>query len=287
MATLRETRNRLRSVKNIQKITQAMKMVAAARLHRAQARVQAARPYAELMQQVMQRLSSAAGEVQHPLLEVREERNIAVIVLTSDRGLAGSYSTNLVRKAMELLRPRDPATVRLLLKGRKGIQAFRRHPYQVILQEGLNASEASMADVEPLVQVVRELFETAAVDAVYVVYSRFVSPTNQVATILPLLPLQPPAAEGEGSAFQEDIIFEPAADELLARLLPRYVNTQVYRALVEAVASEHGARMVSMSAATTNAGEMIDRLTLSMNRARQAAITKEISEIVGGAEALK
>lgn len=288
MATLRETRNRIRSVKNIQKITQAMKMVAAARLNRAQARVQAARPYAEMMHEVMQRLSSAAGEVEHPLLETREERNIAVVVLTSDRGLAGSYNTNLIRKTMELLRPRDPESVRLVLLGRKGIQAFRRQPYQVILQEGLNASDASFADVEPVVNVVRELFESAAVDAVYVVYSRFVSKISQVPTILPLLPLQPPqAAEGEGSAYAEDIIFEPAADELLARLLPRYVNTQVYRALVEAVASEHGARMTSMSAATTNAGEMIDSLTLSMNRARQAAITKEISEIVGGAEALK
>jgi F-type H+-transporting ATPase subunit gamma len=288
MATLREIRNRIRTVKNIEKITQAMKMVAAARLNRAQARVQAARPYAEMMHEVMQRLARAAGEVEHPLLEIREERNIAVIVLTSDRGLAGSYNTNLVRKAMELLRPRDPATVRLLLLGRKGIQAFRRQPYQVILQEGLNASDVSMSDVESVVQVVRELFESAAVDAVYVVYSRFVSPSTQVPTILPLLPLRPPApAEGEGTAFAEDIIFEPAADELLARLLPRYVNTQLYRALVEAVASEHGARMISMSAATTNAGEMIERLTLSMNRARQAAITKEISEIVGGAEALK
>jgi F-type H+-transporting ATPase subunit gamma len=288
MATLREIRNRIRTVKNIEKITQAMKMVAAARLNRAQARVQAARPYAEMMHEVMQRLARAAGEVEHPLLEIREERNIAVIVLTSDRGLAGSYNTNLVRKAMELLRPRDPATVRLLLLGRKCIQAFRRQPYQVILQEGLNASDVSMSDVESVVQVVRELFESAAVDAVYVVYSRFVSPSTQVPTILPLLPLRPPApAEGEGTAFAEDIIFEPAADELLARLLPRYVNTQLYRALVEAVASEHGARMISMSAATTNAGEMIERLTLSMNRARQAAITKEISEIVGGAEALK
>lgn len=287
MATLRETRNRIRSVKNIQKITQAMKMVAAARLNRAQARVQAARPYAEMMHEVMQRLSGAAGEVSHPLLEIREERNIAVVVLTSDRGLAGSYNTNLVRKTMDLLRPRDPETVRLVLLGRKGIQAFRRQPYQVVLQDGLNASDVSFTDVEPVVDVVRELFESAAVDAVYVVYSRFVSAINQVPTVLPLLPLKPPEAEGDGGAFTEDIIFEPAADELLARLLPRYVNTQVYRALVEAVASEHGARMTSMAAATTNAGEMIDRLTLSMNRARQAAITKEISEIVGGAEALK
>jgi F-type H+-transporting ATPase subunit gamma len=298
MATMREIRTRIRTVKNIEKITQAMKLVAAARLNRAQQRVQAARPYAEMMQQVMQRLSSAAGDVEHPLLEVREERNIAVIVMTSDRGLCGSYNTNIIRKAMELLRPRDPATVKLVLMGRKGAGFFRRQRYPIELQLPLNASDVSLGDVTPLVRTVRGLFETAAVDAVYLVYSRFVNPMSQVPTILPLLPLKPPApdgpssgrggtAEGRGEAYNEVIIFEPAADQILAGLLPRYVNTQVYRALVEAVASEHGARMTNMSAATQNAGDMIKRLNLSLNRARQAAITKEIAEIVGGAEALK
>ncbi len=290
MATMREIRTRIKTVKNIEKITQAMKLVAAARLNKAQGRVQAARPYAEMMQQVMQRLSSAAENVSHPLLEVREERNIAVILLTSDKGLCGSYNTNLIRKAMELLRPRDPATVKLVLMGRKGIGFFRRQPYAIEAEMGLNASETSFADVQPLVHVVRELFESAQVDAVYVVYSRFVNAISQVPTVLPLLPLRPPEPEAGAAApsgFVEDIIFEPPADQLLGRLLPRYVDTQVYRALVEAIASEHGARMTSMSAATQNAGDMIDTLTLSLNRARQAAITREIAEIVGGAEALK
>jgi F-type H+-transporting ATPase subunit gamma len=296
MATLRELRSRISTVKNIAKITQAMKLVAAARLNKAQQRVQAARPYAEMMQQVMQQLSTAAGELSHPLLEVREERNIAAIIMTSDRGLCGSYNTNLVRKAVELLRPRDPATVRLVLMGRKGAAFFRRQRYPVELQLQLNANDASFADVVPAVQRVRELFESGQVDAVYLVYSRFVNPMTQIPTILQLLPLQPetvtaapaPGAAGRTTAPPSDmIIFEPAADQILSRLLPRYVDTQVYRALVEAVASEHGARMTSMSAATQNAGDMIDRLTLQRNRARQAAITKEIAEIVGGAEALK
>ncbi len=305
MATLREIRSRIQTVKNIAKITQAMKLVAAARLNKAQQRVHAARPYAEMMQEVMQRLSSAAGDVEHPLLEVREERNIAVIVMTSDRGLCGSYNTNLIRKSLELVRPRDPGTVKLVLMGRKGIGFFRRQRYPIVLQLPLNASDVSFADVAPVVQTVRGLFESAEVDAVYLVYSRFVNPMSQVPTILPLLPLKPPeaissqpsavsaegrtgpAAESRQPAANEVILFEPAADQILARLLPRYVNTQVYRALVEAVASEHGARMTNMSAATQNANEMIDRLTLVRNRARQAAITKEISEIVGGAEALK
>lgn len=301
MATLREIRSRINTVKNIEKITQAMKLVAAARLNKAQQRVQAARPYAEMMQQVMQQLSSAAGEVEHPLLEVREERNIAVIVMTSERGLCGSYNTNLIRKSMELLRPRDPATVKLVLMGRKGIGFFRRQRYPIETQLPLNASDVTFADVEPAVRVARELFETAQVDAVYLIYSRYVNPMSQVPTILPLLPLK----RDEGREMRDErgspsssliphpssptdmMLFEPAADQILSRLLPRYVTTQVYRALVEAVASEHGARMTSMAAATQNAGDMIDRLTLTRNRARQAAITREIAEIVGGAEAMK
>jgi len=289
MPTPREIRTRIRTVKNIQKITQAMKLVAAARLNKAQQRVLAARPYAEMMQQVMQRLSSAVEDVEHPLLEVREERNSAVVIITSDRGLCGSYNTNVIRKAMEMLRERDPASVRLVLIGRKAISFFRRQPYPIEARLSINANDVSFADVEPVVGAVRHLFEQREVDSVYVVYSRFVNPMNQVPTILPLLPLKPPeAASGSGEqAFAEDIIFEPSAEQLLARLLPRYVDTQVYRTLVEAVASEHGARMSNMSAATQNASDMIDRLTLTLNRARQAAITKEIAEIVGGAEALK
>jgi F-type H+-transporting ATPase subunit gamma len=288
MATMREIRTRIRTVKNIEKITRAMKLVAAARLKKAQDRVQAARPYAEMMQRMMAELASAGQSVSHPLLEVRAERNIGVIVITSDRGLCGSYNTNLIRKSMELLRPRDPETVKLVLMGRKGQAFFRRQRYQILSQMPVTATEVSFSDVEPVVTVLRELFETEQVDAVYVVYSRFVSAMTQQPTILQLLPLSPPTGEGEEAAgAPRDMIFEPPADALLARLLPRYVATQVYRALTEAVASEHGARMTSMSAATSNAGEMIDNLTLSLNRARQAAITKEIAEIVGGAEALK
>jgi ATP synthase F1 gamma subunit len=200
MATLRELRSRINTVKNIAKITQAMKLVAAARLNKAQQRVQAARPYAEMMQQVMQQLSTAAGELSHPLLEVREERNIAAIIMTSDRGLCGSYNTNLVRKAMELLRPRDPATVRLVLMGRKGAAFFRRQRYPVEQQLPLNANNASFADVVPAVQRVRELFESGQVDAVYLVYSRFVNPMTQTPTILQLLPLQPEAVTAAPAA---------------------------------------------------------------------------------------
>ena len=292
MATLREIRTRIRTVRNIEKITRAMKLVAAARLKRAQGRVEAARPYAERMEQMLRRLSAAGATTEHPLLQVREERNVAALVLTSDRGLCGSYNTNLLRQAIQFLRARDPESIRLILMGRKGERFFRRHPYPVLESHMLGSgADLSFADVQPIAQTLRRLFESGEVDAVYVIYQRFQTAMTQVPTVLPLLPLKPVQASETEVAQMEvlagEMIFEPAPDELLGRLLPRYVDTQVFRTLAEAIASEHGARMTSMSAATENAGEMISTLTLSLNRARQAAITREIAEIVSGAEALK
>jgi F-type H+-transporting ATPase subunit gamma len=289
MATMREIRTRIRTVRNIEKITRAMKLVAAARLKRAQGRVEAARPYAERMEQMMRQLSTAAAGIEHPLLETREERNVAVVVISSDRGLCGSYNTNLFRQAMAFLRPRDPETVKLLLIGRKAQQFFRRHRYPVVEARPLGSgADLSFAEIQPIVRTLRTMFETEEVDGVYVVYQRFQSAMTQVPTVLPLLPLTPPEGEEEAAGgMAGEMIFEPGPEELLGRLLPRYVDTQVFRTIAEAIASEHGARMTSMSAATENAGQMIDTLTLSLNRARQAAITKEIAEIVSGAEALK
>lgn len=289
MATIRELRTRIRSVRNIEKITRAMKLVAAARLRRAQERVEAARPYAEAMAQMMRRLSSAGAAVSHPLLEVREERNIAVLVLTSDRGLCGSYNTNLLRTAMGFLRQREPESVRLILMGRKGQQFFRRQPYAVAESHQLISGDLSFATVQPIVRTLRDMFESGEVDGVYVVYQRFQSAMTQVPTVMKLLPLETPAEEQDGAADTNvgAMIFEPDPSDLLGRLLPRYVDMQVFRTVAEAIASVYGAQMTSMSAATENAGEMIRTLTLSMNRARQAAITKEIAEIVSGAEALK
>ena len=291
MATMREIRTRLRTVRNIEKITRAMKLVAAARLKRAQDRVSAARPYAERMEQMMRRLSDAGAQVSHPLLEVREEKNIAVLVITSDRGMCGSYNTNLLRLATQFLRPRDPENVKLLLLGRKGQQFFRRTRYPIVDAQPLGSGATlAFSDVQPVVRTLRTMFESGEVDAVYVIYQRFRSAMTQIPTVLSLLPLKPPDADetapAETSAGGE-MIFEPEPENLLGRLLPRYVDTQVFRAVAESIASEHGARMTSMSAATENAGQMIDSLTLTLNRARQAAITKEIAEIVGGAEALK
>jgi F-type H+-transporting ATPase subunit gamma len=286
MASMRDIRRRIGVVKNIQQITSAMKMVAAARLRRAQERAETARPYADKMFQMLESLSRAASQVEHPLLEVREETNIAVVIIGAERGLAGSYNPNLMRAATEFLKGRDPQTINLLIFGRKAEAFFRRKPYKIITASGLPASNIQFADVRDAAVKVRELFSDKEVDAVYLVYAKFINAAVQRPTVLKLLPITPPEAE-EGEMEPMEYIFEPDANHLLGRLLPRYVDTQIFRAAVEAVASEHGARMTAMNSATNNAGEVIDTLTLSYNKARQASITKELLEIVGGAEALK
>ncbi|HZP82261.1 MAG TPA: ATP synthase F1 subunit gamma, partial [Chthonomonadaceae bacterium] len=207
------------------------------------------------------------------------------------RGLAGSYNSGLLRRASELLRDYDKERLRLYVVGRKGIQFFRRRGFNVVSEFHINNVGVSFAEAREITQVVREEFETERVDQVFMLYTRFYTPMTQRPTDAQLLPIQPPESEGglptDAQGETEDYLFEPAADDLLRALLPRYLEGQVYQALLESLASEHGARMTAMSSATDNAGKMITTLTLQLNRARQAGITREISEIVGGAEALK
>ncbi len=285
MASMRDIRRRIGVVKNIQQITNAMKMVAAARLRRAQERAETARPYADKMMSMLESLSRAAGQIEHPLLEVRPEERIAVIIIGAERGLAGSYNPNLMRSAMELLSGRDPESVKLLIFGRRAEGFFKRKPYEIVMTSALPATNLQFSDVQPAAVRVREMFSRGEVDAVYVVYAKFINAAVQRPTALKLLPITPPdTAEETGSV---EYLFEPDANHLLGRLLPRYVDTQVFRAAVEAMASEFGARMTAMTSATNNASEVIDTLTLSYNKARQTTITKELLEIVGGAEALR
>ena len=287
MATMRQIRSRIRVAKNIQQITKAMKMVAAARLRRAQERVQAARPYAETMREVMGSLASAAaGNVDHPLLARREVQSTGILVITADRGLAGSYNAAVIRRAVELTKEFDSDRVKLFIAGKKGNAFFRRRNYNVAESITVNTNAVSFGEAASIARLVRTAFENGDIDELYIVYTKFVSALTQQPTALKLLPIETPQAE-EGGLAASDYIFEPEPTQLLGELLPRYVITQVYQAVLESVASEHGARMTSMSSATDNAGKMIGSLTLSLNRARQAGITKEISEIVGGAEALK
>ena len=284
MATARDIRRRIRTVKNIEKITNAMKMVAAARLKKAQAGAEAARPYAEKMHEVMANLAASTGHIRHPLLEVREQRTGAYVIVGADRGLAVSYNSSVMNKALDEIADRDSEDVKLVLVGKKAAGFFKRRPYEVVATLQPPRSEVSFVDIRGITTKARSMFESREVDAVYLVYARFITAMTQRPTSIKLLPIATP---GGGEALPSDFIFEPQAEKLLASLLPRDVDTEGYQALVEAQASEHGARMTSMTAATKNAGEMIDNLTLIYNKARQAAITREIVEIVGGAEALK
>ncbi len=291
MATPRQIRGRIRVAKNIEKITYAMKMVAAARLRRAQEAVGAARPYAEKMREVLQSLSAGigGGGLQHPLLRrVETPQTIGVIVITGDRGLAGAYNSNTIRRTAQLVRDFGPERVRLVCIGKKGATFFRRRGFNIVAEHPVPATGLSFAEAQELSRSARDLFQSGEIDALYLVYTQFVSAMTQRPQTQQILPLEPPKQDETAPQGQPaDYIFEPDPAQILGALLPRYVDTQVYQAVIESVASEHGARMTSMSSATDNAGKMISTLTLSLNRARQAAITKEIAEIVGGAEALK
>ena len=293
MPSMRQIRARIRVAKNIQQITKAMKMVAAARLKRAQDRVQAARPYAEQMRDVMGSLSKAGGgTVTHPLLETREPVKIGIVAITADRGLCGSYATNILKKVAEVLRTAgpdggalEPENVRVIAVGRKGQTFFRRRTYPVVGEYGMNMTGASFAEAQEIARHAQKLYTDGEVDVIYLVYTKFLSALTQKPTVVQVLPIV--TEESDSKSGGDDYIFEPDAATLLGQMLPRSVDTLVYQALLESIASEHGARMTAMSSATDNAGKMISNLTLSANRARQAMITKEIAEIVGGADALK
>jgi F-type H+-transporting ATPase subunit gamma len=291
MASMRQIRSRIRVAKNIQQITKAMKMVAAARLRRAQEAVNAARPYSERMREVVQRLAAnvGSGSIQNPLLRTTESAHgkIGVLLITGDRGLCGSYNSNGIRKANEIVRPLDVGQVRFFTVGKRGANFFRRRGYEIAGEHSIPNTGVSFAEAKAIAVEARQQFERGEIDKLYLVYTRFISAMTQRPTSLQLLPLEPPETDQATRSAPVDVIFEPSPEEILEELLSRYVDTLVYQAIIESTASEHGARMTSMSSATDNAGKMISGLTLSLNRARQSAITKELAEIIGGADALK
>jgi F-type H+-transporting ATPase subunit gamma len=284
MPTMREIRRRIRSIRNTQQITRAMQMVAAAKLRKVQDRVWASRPYAGKLQEVLERLvARVPPEVQHPLLEERPPRRLAYLVVTGDRGLCGAYNANVIRLAEETVKAAEAEQVVLLTVGRKGRDYFRRRNYR-ILKEYLDLGDDPVfAQAKGLAQELTQLFEAGVFDHLYLIYSRFLSPLRQKPQVVPLLPIPRPP-EGETAV---EYLFEPPPAELFGQLLPRYVEVQVYQMLLEAKAGEHGARMAAMEAATDNAEDMIKQLTLSFNKARQAAITKELADIMGTARAFE
>ena len=285
MASLKIIRKRITSVKSTQKITKAMKMVSAAKLRRAQEAAVAARPYADKLTELLRNVASRVGPTAHPLLQARaEERMIHVLLITADRGLAGAYNANLIRTAETMLNDRGRDRVRMTILGRRGYDYFKKRPVTIV-DKHINLFGGPTAELARTIgdQLAQE-FAEGTCDAVYLIYAHFRSPLVQVATTQQLLPLVHEAADG---APPVDYRYEPDAAALLDRLVRRYVTVLIHRSFLEATASEHGARMTAMDNATGNASDMIDRLTREMNRARQATITKELMEIVGGAEALK
>jgi F-type H+-transporting ATPase subunit gamma len=284
MASLRDIRKRIASVKNTQKITKAMKMVAAAKLRRAEEAIKAGRPFSEKMREVM--MSLAARTQAHQMLESRPPQKALLILVTADRGLCGAFNTNLQRRAEAFLKEMKAKSIQvdLLTVGRKGNDYFRRRQVTIVEKFNNVMNSISYDLAGQIVSIVTEQFVAGEYQEVYVLYNSFRSAVTQMITLRKLLPIAP---DEEGWKPRRAYLYEPSEEELLEELLPRYVQVQVFTGLLDSVASEHGARMSAMEAATTNAGEMIQKLTLKLNRKRQESITTELMEIVGGAEALK
>lgn len=285
MPSLIDIRRRIRSVKNTQQITRAMKMVASARLRRAQDRVINARPYARMASELLADVVAAAGPElveQLPLLAVREERRIQLVLVTADRGLAGAFNTNLIKAAQQFLADHRDQEVELELVGRKGRDFFVRRPVRISGETTGISQTPTQADAERLARKLIGRFTAGEVDSVYLIYNEFKSVLSQKVTLKKILPIAMP-----GGASAREYIFEQPPMQMLEKLLPDFITLQVLEAFLESAAAEQAARMTAMDAATTNAGEMIEKLTLYMNRVRQASITREIIEVVSGASALE
>jgi F-type H+-transporting ATPase subunit gamma len=284
VATLRDIQRRIRSVQSTQKITRAMKLVAAAKLRRAQERILAARPYATKMSELLGNLVSGTDDTGHPLLEQRHGPRRQIVVITADKGLAGAFNSNILRRATELIRESSAADLTLVVVGRKARDFYRRRPYSVKRDMVGFWDRLAYSHASELADFFMQEYLAGEVDEVWLLYNEFRSVTVQRPVRVQLLPIpRTETAETESV----DYIYEPGPAEILGELLPRHVRMQVYRALMESLAGEYGARMTAMEAATTNAKEMIEVLTISYNKARQEKITKELLDIVGGAEALK
>ncbi len=281
MANIRDIRRRIRSAKNIQQITRAMKFVSAARLRKAQDRVIAARPYARQMVAVLNSLATRVPEQAHPLLARRGDDRIELVVITADRGLCGAYNTNIIRHALEFLVQRSDRKVELNILGKRARDFFRRRSYAVRHEAIGVLQKPSFADAAAIARDLIDEFVKNEMDQVWLVYNEFKSVVQQRVVVEPLLPIQ--RLDHPDDAGRLEYLYDEPPEKIFSSLLPRHVEAQVFRALLEASASEHGARMSAMEAATNNAAEMIEGLTLYANKVRQAGITKELIEVVSGA----
>ena len=291
MPTLRQVKKRIRSVINTRQITKAMEMVAAAKLRKAQMRIMQVRPYSEKLTTILNHLSAAAsGELSHPFFEKREIKKRTLVLITSDRGFCGSFNANLIRKATGWLADKEPEQTELVLAGKKGVDFFKRRPWEIAGRYIDWSGNLDYGKARELVDLLTNRFLSGQTDEISVIYTQFLSTAKYQIVQVPYLPveklgtLQP---EDGGHGAHLEYIFEPSPEAIFTDIMPKYALTKMITALADSFASEHGTRMLAMGAATKNAGEMIEALTLQYNKARQAAITKELLEIVSGAEALK
>jgi F-type H+-transporting ATPase subunit gamma len=279
---MRDIKRRIKSVNSTKQITKAMELVATAKLRRVKDRVEEARPYFNEIQRVIQNILSTTKGINHPYLEVREAQKSLYIVISADRGLAGGYNANLIKAAVNHMEGKNPVVI---TAGQKARDYFKRRGYSSHGEFTGISENPKFFDAKSISSIALELYNQKVVDEVYVVYTQFLTTIQQRPVVAKLLPAEI-AAGGEEKA-PSTILYEPSAEEVFEYLIPKYVESTIFGAMVESAASEQGARRTAMESATDNAQEMIDDLTLSFNRARQATITKELSEIVGGAEALK
>lgn len=286
MATLRDIKKRVRSVRSTRQITRAMKMVAAARLRKAQLQAEQSRPYAEKMSEMLGSLSAAATEkLSHRFFEKREVKNQTLVVITSDRGLCGAFNTNLIRMAEGWLSERDAGKSELVCVGRRGHLYFRRRKWPIVSAYNEFNASLDFSMVRDLVSYLTDRFTTGQTDEIYLLYTKFYSIARVAVTLEKYLNIDRP--ENGESVTAGPYIFEPDPDAIFSELLPRYTMIRLQAALADSFASEHATRMIAMTIATSNAEEMIDHLTLKYNKARQASITKDLLEVVSGAEALR
>ena len=287
MANLKEIKRRIQSVKNTQQITKAMKLVAASKLRKAQQAILEARPYAIKMMEVLNHLAARCNSDLHPLLDVREGKRHLLLIITSDKGLCGGFNGTIIRKTAQYLKDNDENENSLIVAGKKGNDIFCNRPVTIVEQLIGWTKDFDHLKAQAIGENLATMFSENKIDKVSMIYNEFKSVMQQEVIVEQLLPVVPEKLEHGKDSYSVDYIYEPDEESILDEMLKRYMTVEVYRAFLESSASEHGARMTAMDAASRNAGEMIDGLTLTYNKARQAYITKELIEIVNGAEALK
>ena len=286
MATLREVKKRIRTVKSTKRITKAMEMVAASKLRRSQRLVEQTRPYSNKMTEMLTHLAAgSSSDITHPYFDIREPKNKTLVVITSDRGLCGSFNSNIVRRGMNWLAEQGLPAAEIVTVGKKGNDILKRRRWPIVGNYINWAGKLDYKKVQDLVAFLTNRFVTGQTDEIYLVYTQYLSTVKYKVVVEPYLPLAKPKSGGSG-ALHTDYIFEPSPEGIYSALMPRYALTKMVSAIVDSFAAEHGSRMMAMGNATTNAGDMIDDLSLVYNKTRQAQITKELLEVVSGAEAM-